>query len=100
MALLGGGHAIGVLQVRHVRQRFSQFEGLVVGLALAGSISTADHRHANAALVEPAGDPADQGGLARAAEGQVADAQHGHAQAVDGGAPRSYRRLRQRMAVV
>ncbi len=78
-----GGHAVGVLQVRHVGERLLQFAGLVVGLARRGPITTANHRHTNAAVGEPAAEPADQGRLAGAAEGQVADADHRHADAVN-----------------
>ncbi len=52
---------------------------------LLRAISAADDRHANAARVEPRGEPLDQRRLAGAAEGEIAHAHHRHADAMDRG---------------
>ena len=78
--LLRGGQAVGILHVRHVGKQPPHLQRLVVRLARGRPIAAADHRHPHAALLEPAGDPLDQGGLAGAAEGEVADAHDRHAE--------------------
>jgi hypothetical protein len=80
-----GGHAIGILQMRHVGEHFRQFEGLIVGLACFRSIPSTDHGNADAPLNEPSCDPSDHGRFARAAERQIPYADHRHTHTMDGG---------------
>ena len=80
--LVRGREAVGILQVGHVGKQPPHLQRLVVRLACGCPIAAADHRHPHAALLEPSGDPLDQGGFAGAAEGEVADAYDRHAEAM------------------
>ena len=74
---LGGGHAIGVLHVRHAGQLPGQFASLVVGAAPPPAVTPTDHAYGDAPLGEPAGEPLDHRRLAGAAERKVAHAMTG-----------------------
>ena len=78
-----GGHAVGILQVRHVGEFLLQFAGLVVPPAFLGPITAADNRHAHLMIAKPSGDPLDQRRFARPAQGDIAHAYHGHDRAMD-----------------
>jgi hypothetical protein len=41
----GRGDAIAILDVRHIRQRLSQFHRFIVVLPVGGAVTTADDRH-------------------------------------------------------
>ena len=85
---VGRGDAIGVLHVRHARQFPGKFPGFVVR-PVVDAITAADDSCRFALREELADDPFNQRCLARAAQGEVADADHGHIDAVYVFAPQS-----------
>ena len=78
-----GGHAIGVLHVRHVGEFLLQLPGLVVAAAFLGSVTAAYDRHANLMPPKPSGDPFDQRRFTRSAERYITHAYNRHASMVD-----------------
>src|SRR5262245_54073406 len=80
----GGGDAVGPLDVRHTGEVVAQDHRLVVELrevaAVEGAaVAAAEDGDADVPLGEPPGQVFDEGGLAGAADGEVADADDGDA---------------------
>ena len=78
----GQGHAIGILKMRNVGQVLLQDPPLVIQ-APGLPVAAAQDRDPDTAAAVPAGEPLDHRGLARPAQGQVADRDHRHGRAVD-----------------
>ena len=68
--------------MRHVGQGQGQLASLVVVGARLGAIASADERNAQTSLDKPAGEPGNEGGFARSAESQIADADDGRRNAL------------------
>ena len=83
-----GRYPIGILDVRHVRQRSRQFERLVIRLTGPRAVAAADDANSHAPLAKPPHQPLDHRRLAGAAERQVAHADDRRAHAPDGRAAR------------
>jgi len=67
----GGCHPIGILKVRHIRQRPFEGFGLVIATALLRPVSPADNTHPNALAPEPSGKPGDKRRLAGPSQGEI-----------------------------